>query len=51
MAVSADLQLRLDPPIESAVYFGISELLTSAVKHARAIRARISFAPNGHGLS
>ncbi|WP_438484484.1 hypothetical protein [Streptomyces sp. S186] len=42
VAVSADLQLRLDPLIESAVYFGITELLTSAVKHAHAIRARIS---------
>lgn len=41
--VSADVQLRLDPPIESALYFGISELLTNAVKHAHATRARISF--------
>lgn len=42
--VSADHQLRLDPPIESAVYFGIAELLTNAVKHARATRVRISIA-------
>ncbi|MEU5011116.1 histidine kinase [Streptomyces sp. NPDC021749] len=48
--VSADLQLRLDPPIESAVYFGIAELLTNAVKHARATRARISLALDGTGL-
>ncbi|MFD2123289.1 sensor histidine kinase [Streptomyces cirratus] len=28
--------LRLDPSIESAVYFGVAELLTNAVKHAGA---------------
>ncbi|AWS40732.1 sensor histidine kinase [Streptosporangium sp. 'caverna'] len=44
VAVSADVRLRLDPPIESAVYFGIAELVTNAVKHARATRARISIA-------
>jgi len=42
--VNADIQLCLDPPIESAVYFGIAELLTNAVKHAQATRARISIA-------
>ncbi|MFJ6601456.1 sensor histidine kinase [Streptomyces lydicus] len=42
--VGADGRLRLDPPVESAVYFGIAELLTNAVKHARATRARISLA-------
>ncbi|MGW3604214.1 sensor histidine kinase [Micromonospora sp. NPDC005161] len=41
-SVNADLQLHLDPPIESALYFGIAELLTNAVKHAHASRARIS---------
>ncbi|GAA4591816.1 sensor domain-containing protein [Planotetraspora phitsanulokensis] len=41
-AVSTDVQLRLDPPIESAVYFGVAELMTNAVKHAHATRARIS---------
>uniref|UniRef100_A0AAU1M1F9 histidine kinase n=1 Tax=Streptomyces sp. NBC_00148 TaxID=2903626 RepID=A0AAU1M1F9_9ACTN len=41
-AVSADLQLRLDPPVESALYFAVAELLTNAVKHARAALARIS---------
>jgi signal transduction histidine kinase len=44
VAVSADVRLRLDPPIESAVYFGIAELVTNAVKHAQATRARISIA-------
>ncbi|MFF1648549.1 sensor histidine kinase [Streptomyces sp. NPDC058240] len=42
MAVITDLRLRLDPPVESAVYFGVAELVTNAVKHARATRARIS---------
>ncbi|MEU1792475.1 histidine kinase [Streptomyces sparsogenes] len=42
--VSADGPLRLDPPIESALYFGTAELLTNAVKHAHATRARISIA-------
>ncbi|MFH8347534.1 sensor histidine kinase [Streptomyces sp. NPDC018045] len=46
--VSADPELpRLDPPIESALYFGIAELLTNAVKHARADRARISLTRDG----
>ncbi|QFU92462.1 sensor histidine kinase [Amycolatopsis sp. YIM 10] len=40
--VDADGLPRLDPPIEAAVYFGIAELLTNAVKHAHADRARIS---------
>ncbi|MFF4700748.1 sensor histidine kinase [Streptomyces chattanoogensis] len=48
--VSAGLRLRLDPPIESAVYFGIAELLTNAVKHARATRARISLTRDDTGL-
>ncbi|WP_327177331.1 sensor histidine kinase [Streptomyces sp. NBC_01335] len=40
--VGADLRISLDPPIESALYFGVAELLTNSVKHARATRARIS---------
>lgn len=40
--VSADLRRRLDPPVESALYFAVAELLTNAVKHARATRARIT---------
>ncbi|KIF75672.1 histidine kinase [Streptomyces sp. 150FB] len=47
--ISPDLQLRLDPPIESALYFAIAELLTNAVKHAHATRARISIARDGTG--
>ncbi|MBB5776630.1 sensor histidine kinase [Nonomuraea jabiensis] len=50
VAVSADVRLRLDPPIESAVYFGVAELLTNAVKHAHATRARISIARDDTGI-
>ncbi|MEV0151854.1 MULTISPECIES: histidine kinase [unclassified Nonomuraea] len=45
--VSADVRLRLDPPIESALYFGVAELLTNALKHAHATRARVSIAQDG----
>ncbi|MFF4776689.1 sensor histidine kinase [Microtetraspora fusca] len=49
-AVTADVQLRLDPPIESAMYFGVAELLTNAVKHAHATRARISIVRDDTGI-
>lgn len=42
VTVSADDLPRLDAPIESAVYFGVAELLTNAVKHARADAVRVS---------
>ncbi|MGP3973355.1 histidine kinase [Streptomyces sp. 8N114] len=44
VAVSADARLTLDAPIESAVYFGVAELLTNAVRHAHASRARVCLA-------
>ncbi|MFI0901659.1 sensor histidine kinase [Streptomyces sp. NPDC020983] len=44
VAVNADARLTLDPPIESAVYFGVAELLTNAVRHAHASRARVYLA-------
>nr|WP_246213639.1 histidine kinase [Kitasatospora viridis] len=46
-AVTGDAELRLDPPLESALYFGIAELLTNAAKHARAETARISLTRQG----
>ncbi|MFD5041811.1 sensor histidine kinase [Streptomyces sp. NPDC087894] len=49
-AVSADLQLRPDPPVESALYFAVAELLTNAVKHARAALARISITQDDTGI-
>ncbi|MFJ3216229.1 hypothetical protein ACIPLC_09940 [Kitasatospora sp. NPDC086801] len=56
VAVSAGAPLRLDPPIESAVYFGVyfgvAELPADAVRHAGASRARISPTRDGtEGLS
>ncbi|RSM91605.1 sensor histidine kinase [Kibdelosporangium aridum] len=48
--VSADGDVRLDPPIESALYFGVVELLTNAVKHAHATRVRIAIARTDTGL-
>ncbi|MFD7829090.1 sensor histidine kinase [Kitasatospora sp. NPDC059803] len=51
VAVSADALLRLDPPIESAVYFGVAELLTNAVRHAGASGVRISLTRDGTGVA
>ncbi|MGW1839734.1 sensor histidine kinase [Streptomyces sp. NPDC002067] len=50
VAVSADARLALDPAIESAVYFGVAELLTNAVRHACASRVRVRLAGDGAGL-
>ncbi|MDI5966610.1 sensor histidine kinase [Streptantibioticus silvisoli] len=49
-AVSAGPRLRLDPPIESALYFAVAELLANAVKHARATRVRISITRDDTGV-
>ncbi|WP_033293098.1 sensor histidine kinase [Amycolatopsis jejuensis] len=60
VTVHADVPGRLEQPIESAVYFGIAELLTNAVKHAEATTAQITITQddthvvaevedNGHG--
>ncbi|GII32519.1 sensor histidine kinase [Planotetraspora mira] len=48
--VSADVRLRLDPPIESALYFGVAELVTNAAKHAHATRALISITRDDTGI-
>jgi signal transduction histidine kinase len=48
--VSAGGELRLDPPIESALYFGTAELLTNAVKHAQADHAEIAISHDGTGI-
>ncbi|HTI22708.1 MAG TPA: histidine kinase [Kutzneria sp.] len=39
--VAADLPGRLDPPVESAAFFAVRELLTNAAKHSGASRIRI----------
>jgi signal transduction histidine kinase len=48
--VEADPTLRLDPPVESALYFGVAELLTNAAKHAKASHVRISLTRAGDDL-
>ncbi|GGV13715.1 hypothetical protein GCM10010275_63640 [Streptomyces litmocidini] len=50
VTVSADGRLTLDPPIESAVYFGVAELLTNAARHAHASRVRVCLARDETGL-
>jgi signal transduction histidine kinase len=49
--VTADAPLRLEPPVESALYFAVAELLTNAAKHAHADRARISVAAVANGVT
>ncbi|GLY70678.1 sensor histidine kinase [Amycolatopsis taiwanensis] len=49
-SVRAEGQLSLDSPIESALYFGIAELLTNSVKHAHATQARISITRDDTGI-
>ncbi|NYI07683.1 sensor histidine kinase [Allostreptomyces psammosilenae] len=39
--VVAELSGRLDPPVESAAYFAVSEILTNAAKHSGASRVWI----------
>jgi signal transduction histidine kinase len=41
VSVTADLPGRLEPAVESAAYFAISELLTNVAKHAHAHTVRI----------
>lgn len=40
--VSADYDGRLDPPIESAAYFAVSELLANVAKHADADQVQVT---------
>ncbi|MEO3823239.1 histidine kinase [Actinomadura sp. B10D3] len=58
--VSADLPARPEPPVESAAYFAVSEILTNAAKHSGASRVwvdmryergmlRISVTDDGRG--
>jgi signal transduction histidine kinase len=48
--VTAEDHLHLDPPIESALYFTVAELLTNAIKHARATRASVAIARHGTAI-
>ncbi|MFF8378187.1 sensor histidine kinase [Streptomyces sp. NPDC015661] len=49
VTVDADLRHRQDPPVESALYFAVAELLSNAVKHAGATRVRISLRAEAEG--
>jgi signal transduction histidine kinase len=42
--------VRLDPPIEAAVYFGVAELLANTAKHARAGRATVTLTRDAERL-
>jgi signal transduction histidine kinase len=48
--VSSSLAGRLEPPLESAAYFAVSEVLTNAAKHAEAKRVWIELAHDGRLL-
>ncbi|MEU8923301.1 histidine kinase [Kitasatospora sp. NPDC048545] len=50
VTVAVDRPFRPEPPIESALYFGIAELLTNASRHARATSVRIAVAHSGTGI-
>ncbi|MCT9934724.1 sensor histidine kinase [Planotetraspora sp. A-T 1434] len=48
--VTVDLAARPDPPLESAAYFAVSELLTNAVRHGGATEAWIDLSHQGTAL-
>ncbi|MBE1487255.1 sensor histidine kinase [Plantactinospora soyae] len=48
--VTVALAGRPEAPVESAAYFAVSELLTNAVKHARATRATVALSYAGGRL-
>jgi signal transduction histidine kinase len=50
VTVEAESPVRVDAPIESAVYFGVAELLANALKHGRATRAGVTFRQDELGL-
>ncbi|MFI5914846.1 sensor histidine kinase [Dactylosporangium sp. NPDC051541] len=49
--VVADVPGRLPPPLESALYFAASELLTNVAKHAQGSTAAIEVVHNGQQLT
>jgi signal transduction histidine kinase len=52
LAVAVDIELAepLEPPVEAAVYFAVSELLTNAAKHAEAEHATIRLRPDANRI-
>lgn len=51
VAVTTALPSRPERPVESAVYFAVSELLTNVAKHARATQASIDLGYQGRTLT
>jgi signal transduction histidine kinase len=49
--VSVDLPVRLEAPIEAAVYFAVSEALANTVKHARARTVAVDLSHDGATLT
>ena len=49
--VNAEVQGRLEAPLESAAYFAVSEALTNTAKHAHATRVWIDLRRSGHLLT
>ncbi|MFF5205175.1 sensor histidine kinase [Streptosporangium sp. NPDC000396] len=50
VTVTVELETRPDPPVESAAYFSISELLTNATRHGGAERVWIDISRQGRTL-
>jgi signal transduction histidine kinase len=50
VTVTAELAVRLPPPVESAAYFAVAEALTNVVKHAGADSAQIALGYDGTQL-
>ncbi|MGC5287067.1 sensor histidine kinase [Micromonospora sp. DT231] len=48
--VESTLTGRLEPPIESALYFTVAELLTNVVKHAAATAVQVTLATTPAGI-
>ena len=49
--VGSNVPARPERPIESALYFSVSELLTNVAKHAHATRAAVELTYDGRKLS
>ncbi|WP_084955424.1 sensor histidine kinase [Thermoactinospora rubra] len=50
VSVEVDLPHRTEPPVEAAVYFAVSELLSNAARHGGATQALVDISHNGSAL-